>query len=555
MNESLNKPKRPFRKAKRNEGMWASPFTVENAKEIKKLLSKPITFEELNSEEGQQLLWNVIGDDKFWDGVENMAIDFPKNDAREWIADVLEDWIAKAENIIKDAISNINESVIDECEDLLNITESSKKSPFRKAKRNESDEGFKEVPVVFDDTDFINSVIFELNRKGFIKCYLINDDIDGVVGYVFYDPIKFNSKIDYSSLTGGDEELKRAWNRLDLDKIKEEVIKIIPKDLINTFNRKAESKLNESYDYPKALTNALRKCWFGGGKNAGMYARNGRWEIGLGGYDTGYEVSFDGTPLFAIRTSWSENVVDMYQSEEKIIKKCGYNFEQIMRALKEVEPELEIRESKIQIDEDVLKVLNEKKDIVYRLQNIKTGHTIWSHTKRMPGYKWTGEQSTNVEPSYSDDYPSGLHGGYYENCFLVDTEGRVQLSDYNPTEEELQKIIQFEKEAEESIENDGLERADIKEFIANESKLNESDEKLAQIISDEIDKLGFEDCLSAQGCCFVREGNYKHKISYDGVSLIYTNDKDKERRKFIVKNTDDVKKAFKEIAEIVEGME
>lgn len=95
-----------------NEGMWASPFTVENAEEVAKLLSEPITFAELNSEEGKQRLWNVIGDDNFWDGVEDMAIDFPENDAREWIADMLKAWMINKDTFKDDAYSLEAEQII-----------------------------------------------------------------------------------------------------------------------------------------------------------------------------------------------------------------------------------------------------------------------------------------------------------------------------------------------------------------------------------------------------------------------------------------------------------
>lgn len=95
-----------------NEGMWASPFTVENAEEVAKLLSEPITFAELNSEEGKQRLWNVIGDDNFWDGVASYAEDFPENDAREWIADMLKAWMINKDTFKDDAYSLEAEQII-----------------------------------------------------------------------------------------------------------------------------------------------------------------------------------------------------------------------------------------------------------------------------------------------------------------------------------------------------------------------------------------------------------------------------------------------------------
>ena len=113
-----------------NEGMWESPFTMTNAKKIADLLSKPITYSEIVSDKGKKELWNVIGDDSFWDEMEDLAYDFPDNDARDGIATFLKNWIKdkksfkdgaydeKAANIIKDAILNINEDYDDDCEDI-----------------------------------------------------------------------------------------------------------------------------------------------------------------------------------------------------------------------------------------------------------------------------------------------------------------------------------------------------------------------------------------------------------------------------------------------------
>lgn len=132
----------------------------------------------------------------------------------------------------------------------------------------------------------------------------------------------------------------------------------------------AKVQVNESLaeaveKYPKQLAQAIKKCWYGDYKDKGRYAKIGKWEIGLGGYDTGYEVSFDGTPIFAIRTTWGDNKVDMYQDEDDIKNLCGYNFKQIMKAINEVDPETILNEPEqmyrlvIKTDEDNLSVVNE----------------------------------------------------------------------------------------------------------------------------------------------------------------------------------------------------
>ena len=114
-NESINKLEETLKKVKDmeiNEGMWASPFTMENAKQIAELLAKPITYEELNSEEGKQKVWNIIGDDEFWDNVSDEAFDNPEEDARYLIVKFLEDWMERKESFNNDAYSQEAENII-----------------------------------------------------------------------------------------------------------------------------------------------------------------------------------------------------------------------------------------------------------------------------------------------------------------------------------------------------------------------------------------------------------------------------------------------------------
>ena len=96
----------------KNEGMWASPFTVKNAKKVAKLLASPITLGELNSEEKQKELWNVIGDDQFWDDVIEEATAEPDCDARPLIISNLEHWIENKENFNDDAYYQAAEDII-----------------------------------------------------------------------------------------------------------------------------------------------------------------------------------------------------------------------------------------------------------------------------------------------------------------------------------------------------------------------------------------------------------------------------------------------------------
>lgn len=132
LKESINKLEETLKKAidmEINEGMWASPFTMENAKQVAELLSKPITYEELNSEEGKQKYWNIIGDDDFWDNVADEAFDIPEADARYLIVTFLEDWIERKEDFRADAYSQKAEDIIKKAIFMFNgITEAMSKS-------------------------------------------------------------------------------------------------------------------------------------------------------------------------------------------------------------------------------------------------------------------------------------------------------------------------------------------------------------------------------------------------------------------------------------------
>ena len=92
-----------------------------------------------------------------------------------------------------------------------------------------------------------------------------------------------------------------------------------------------ESIINEAKEYPKMLSTLLRKCWYDGN---GKFARNGKWSIGLGGYDHGYEVYFDGETICQIKP---DNEVYFGRDEYTVKRICGYGYEQILAAVQEVE--------------------------------------------------------------------------------------------------------------------------------------------------------------------------------------------------------------------------
>jgi len=69
-----------------NEGTWAVPNTVKKAQELQKIMRKPI-----NVIDAKRKLWNIIGDDNFYDYMEDAYretdADYGDEDVREYIAD------------------------------------------------------------------------------------------------------------------------------------------------------------------------------------------------------------------------------------------------------------------------------------------------------------------------------------------------------------------------------------------------------------------------------------------------------------------------------------
>ena len=98
-----------------NEGMWNSPFTVENAKKLAELLKTPVTFVELKEPHTTEIAKaydEVLGDDKLWDEINSMAKEFPNDDARKCIADILKVWMINKDNFDKDAYTQEGEQII-----------------------------------------------------------------------------------------------------------------------------------------------------------------------------------------------------------------------------------------------------------------------------------------------------------------------------------------------------------------------------------------------------------------------------------------------------------
>ena len=198
---------------------------------------------------------------------------------------------------------------------------------------------------------------YELNGDELVT---LKDGRDGTLGGLIYD--EDNTFIGY-------EFSENPYGGYNYEEIKPEDIEKVSdiyadEDLMEALNEISDdlaisqSKLIEADStitrFPKTLSNLLRKCWYDGN---GRYASIGKWEIGLGGYDYGYEVEYMHQPIFRITP---DNEVEMYKSDVDMKLTCGYNYAQIMNALKQVKPNLELMvEDDDPEDEDLVEALNE----------------------------------------------------------------------------------------------------------------------------------------------------------------------------------------------------
>lgn len=106
----------------------------------------------------------------------------------------------------------------------------------------------------------------------------------------------------------------QVWN--DITAIREQVC---------VDNKKSSSSLS-------VLPKLLDKVWYDyDEEDIGKYAQIGFWEIGLGGYDTGYEVSYNGTPIFSI-TEYNE--LKPFMSDDMLQDEFGFSYNDIEKTLK-----------------------------------------------------------------------------------------------------------------------------------------------------------------------------------------------------------------------------
>lgn len=198
-------------------------------------------------------------------------------------------------------------------------------------------------------TSGIMEAVFVFNRKESEYRVVIKDE-DGTTSILKYDTYEeakdICRDIAYSPK-------KDSIANLTIEKLDGEEYKVIT-TVIDKVKSIGES-LNEAKEYPKMVTTLINKCWYGDGK----FARNGKWSIALGGYNHGYQIYYDGDAICQIKP---DNEVYFNRRERDIINICGYNCEQILKAIKEVEPDafVETEPEEIELNDEEKFVLTDE---------------------------------------------------------------------------------------------------------------------------------------------------------------------------------------------------
>lgn len=131
--------------------------------------------------------------------------------------------------------------------------------------------------------------------------------------------------------------------------------------------------------------------------------------------------------------------------------------------------------------------MTEKADYVYELVHKKTGRTIWSHTRRMPGYTFTGKKLEN-KPEYSDTTKKYWNESKINEISdelankalraRVKDAVKANYADDKKNDKELkitQQLIKRKKRQGKKLTNDEKEYLK-KKSLFKESKINEANE-------------------------------------------------------------------------------
>lgn len=210
---------------------------------------------------------------------------------------------------------------------------------------------------------------------------------------------------------------------------------------------------------------------------------------------------------------------------------------------------LVIEDDTIDIEPEFLEKMKKLKEEIFAKEKEMGTKEYWDALKEL-------KEDINTLSAKLDDAANNLQD-------LVNT---VKSSTNESVDEDINsltdKVDNATKDLEELKKNLKSERTEksLTESL-NEAILEAVGDDLEIVISDEIDRLGFTEQQGAGMLQFVREGNYKHVITFDDQlnELKYEVFKDNKKIQGtnyrLIVDVDAVEKAFKEIEQTVEGME
>ena len=198
-------------------------------------------------------------------------------------------------------------------------------------------------------------------------------------GYVMDNVALWDEDIDYDAMEANKNQIFQYWKQLvkggedEWDAVEISVRRFASNEELDEGVKKRISPVSMT-----GMLKAINKAF-----DDGKYGSYGEWECGLGGYDTGYQVSYERIPYFEIK---SDNSV-LFLNKNLMYRKLGLTVEDIMNALSALD------EFTIQMDDELdegcgkkkKKSLKESDEDMSGYED-RLNKTIKSEMKKFPKY-------------------------------------------------------------------------------------------------------------------------------------------------------------------------
>lgn len=209
-------------------------------------------------------------------------------------------------------------------------------------------------------------------------------------GYVMDNVALWDEDIDYDAMEANKNQIFQYWKQLvkggedEWDAVEISVRRFAGNEELDEGVKKRISPVSMT-----GMLKAINKAF-----DDGKYGSNGKWECGLGGYDTGYQVSYERIPYFEIK---SDNSV-LFLNKNLMYRKLGLTVEDIMNALSALD------EFTIQMDDELDEGCGKKKK-----------KSLKESDEDMSGYEDRLNKTIKSEmkkfPKYAEDAKKALDDG------------------------------------------------------------------------------------------------------------------------------------------------